>query len=310
MSLTRKSVPSSTYSQERILSLNAPGEYEKFLADGELRPRLSRAVDVAELVRGEWLLDLGCGRGEVSANCVRRGARVLSLDYSEDCLQLTARAMREGKAVTGGRPSLVQADSKCIPVRDDSFSRILMLDVVEHLYPWELEMTLTEAYRVLKPGGRLIIHTLPNRWALGVGYRLARLMFRRLPPDPRSEEERTVHVNEQDILRLDRSLAKAGFRAFVWLEGSIAVHAKWQQGGKTFPQSDNRARVYPLLVNPVVLALYRLALATPLRLILANDIYAVAYKGSPSSGCRRGNWLERLVVGGVFRRKARGNGKR
>jgi cyclopropane fatty-acyl-phospholipid synthase-like methyltransferase len=38
-----------------------------------------------------------------------------------------------------------------------------MLDVVEHLTPTELDRTLAQARRILAPGGRLYIHTFPNR---------------------------------------------------------------------------------------------------------------------------------------------------
>ena len=39
-----------------------------------------------------------------------------------------------------------------------------MFDVVEHLYPWELNQALNEAHRLLTLTGKLIIHTAPNRW--------------------------------------------------------------------------------------------------------------------------------------------------
>lgn len=296
MAEERRSVPPSAYDREAILSLNAPGEYERFLEDRRLRPRLARAVALADLRADQWLLDLGCGRGEVALHCAQRGSRVLALDYSSDCLSLTAQAARRAGDALRGQVAPVQGDSKNLPLRANSLSGVLMLDVVEHLYPWELELVLAEAYRVLKPGGCLVLHTLPNRWALDVGYRWARFLIRRLPADPRSEKERAIHVNEQDVLSLYRALTKAGFSARVWLEGSILAQARWQRGGRAFPPSDQRARVYPLLGNPFLRTLYRLALATPLRLILANDIYAVAYKGLLPSGRKWGGLLERLLA--------------
>ncbi|MDP2726472.1 MAG: methyltransferase domain-containing protein, partial [Dehalococcoidia bacterium] len=271
MDRDRPSVPADAYNREGILSLNAPGEYQRFLEDGELRPRLARAVALADLEVGQWVLDLGCGRGEVALHCAQKASQVLALDYSSDCLSLTTQAAM-GTCGIRGQVAPVQGDSKHLPVRANSLSRVLMLDVAEHLYPWELELTLAEAQRVLKPGGFLVLHTLPNRWALDVGYRWARFLFRKLPAEPRSQKERAIHVNEQDILGLYRALARAGFSARVWLEDSILSQAQWQQGGSAFPPSDQRARVYPLLVNPFFRALYRLALATPLRFILANDI--------------------------------------
>ncbi|MDO8691751.1 MAG: class I SAM-dependent methyltransferase, partial [Dehalococcoidia bacterium] len=269
MSQNRKSVPSSTYGQEWIEFSNSAKEYERFLNEGELRPRQLRSLTLADLKQGDLVLDMGCGRGEVSLFCAKRGFRVVATDYSEDCLALAAHAQAVAGGSVKGRLLVARADSKGLPLRTDTVSRVLLLDVVEHLYPWELEMALAEAYRVLKPGGYLVIHTLPNRWALDVGYRFARFFLRRLPRDPRSDWERTVHINEQDIGVLHRVLAKVGFEARVWLEDSILAQARWQQGGKAFPAADLRARAYPLLVNPILRTIYQAALVTPLRLVLA-----------------------------------------
>jgi ubiquinone/menaquinone biosynthesis C-methylase UbiE len=104
---------------------------------------------------------------------------------------------------------------------------VLMFDVVEHLYPWELQRALIESRRVLKPGGRLIVHTAPNRWYDTYAYpwvrRLRTLMGQGqlYPVDPRAitPVNLHVHVNEQDILSMRRTLKDAGFENVrVWLD--------------------------------------------------------------------------------------------
>jgi len=167
------------------------------------------------------------------------------------------------------------ADATELPFADETFDRATLLDVVEHLFPWQLDLAMREVRRVLKPDGFAVIHTVPNRWALSVGYSLLRLVRPSLPADPRTEYEHAVHVNEQDIIRLGHSLRAAGFRSRVWLENLTIEQARWQQNSEAF--RDVRGATYGFFRNPVVRGLARLALRTPLRLIACNDIYAVAW---------------------------------
>ena len=66
------------------------------------------------------------------------------------------------------------ADAKGLPFDSAHFDRVLMFDVVEHLYPWELDRALAEIRRVLTSDGRLVIHTAPNRWYDKYAYPIVR----------------------------------------------------------------------------------------------------------------------------------------
>ena len=277
---SEQSVPADVYDEETVLSFVGDGGYHDFIASkgDRLPPRMARSLLLMNLEPGTRVLDMGCGRGEIALHVARRGAEVVGIDYSAACLRLTRRTLEVASDRDRTRVTLRQADATALPFESEAFERVLMLDIVEHLHDWQISRTLREAYRVLSPQGYLVLHTLPNRWALQYGYPLFRLLLdldRRLPSTPRSDVERIVHINEQDPLSLKRSLAKAGFTSEIWLENLTLDQATWQDE-KRF--TDVRREAYPILRNPLIRAIVSLLMHTPLKLIIANDIYAIAWR--------------------------------
>jgi hypothetical protein len=151
-----------------------------------------------------------------------------------------------------------------------------MLDVVEHLHDWELAEILKVCYRLLKPSGALIIHTLPNKWLHEITYRwIVRLFMPWLPADPRTEKEKAIHVNEMTITHLSHILIQSEFKSRVWLQPLIVEQARWH---KKQPLYDRRGKVYKLLNNVLVGYLYKIFAKTPLRLLIVNEMFAVVWK--------------------------------
>ena len=181
------------------------GIYPGFLIRAGMRP-------------GDVVVDLGTGRGELLAVAIERGAdRAIGIEYSADAVAM-ARKTLEAHGVTD-RAEVHLADARAVPVDDDVADLVCLVDVVEHLTAEELHQALTEAHRILRPGGRVVAHTMPNRLIYDVTYRLQRLLpgRRDWPADPRIELERVMHVNEQTARSLRRSFARAGFEADVRL---------------------------------------------------------------------------------------------
>ncbi|MFQ5595140.1 MAG: methyltransferase domain-containing protein, partial [Anaerolineae bacterium] len=290
-------IPPVLYNRDLLLTFSGE-EYADFLAGGgrQLRPRLARSLELARLGPDMHVLDIGCGRGEITLHAARRGATVTAIDFSTDCLELTSRTLALASPAERARVRLVRADATALPVNDSSIHRALFLDVAEHLQPWQLRLALEEIRRILRPDGYAVIHTLPNRWALDIGYQLMRRLFPDLPADPRSDYERQVHVNELDLLGLSGVLDEAGLHSRVWLENWTAAHARWGAGRQfTDPLRDQS---YPLLGRRCVGRFLDALMRTPLRLVLANDIFAIAWppgRRSPAPVWPHG-WWERLAL--------------
>jgi SAM-dependent methyltransferase len=104
------------------------------------------------------LLDFGCGGGSFLARMHRQGWRVLGIDVSEAALERVRNEL--------GLPAL-HGTFPCPQLETGSFDVVTMWHSLEHVH-WPREV-LREAYRLLAPGGKLIvavpnIDSLPFRW--------------------------------------------------------------------------------------------------------------------------------------------------
>jgi ubiquinone/menaquinone biosynthesis C-methylase UbiE len=94
---------------------------------------------------GTALLDVGGGTGNYAAALAAEGWQVLVLDRSPEML---AQAAVKGLATK-------LADATALPLADESFDAVMLISMVHHV---ELpSLALSEARRVLRPGGRLAL---------------------------------------------------------------------------------------------------------------------------------------------------------
>jgi len=116
---------------------------------------LTVEYDVLDLHAGDRLLDIGCGFGRHSYEALRRGADVVSSDFSFPELaevDQTVSAMEEfGELPTAVVSASVNSDVTRLPFPDNSFDRIIASEILEHI---EDDVgALAELVRVLRPGG-------------------------------------------------------------------------------------------------------------------------------------------------------------
>jgi SAM-dependent methyltransferase len=120
----------------------------------EVEKRLRLIFDdaLADLpLAGVDLLDAGCGTGLFSAEAVRRGAGVTSLDVGEQLLARVADKC-DSRRVVGTVAAL--------PFGDASFDVVICTEVIEHVE--NAAEGIAELVRVARPGGRIVL-TTPNR---------------------------------------------------------------------------------------------------------------------------------------------------
>lgn len=277
------------YDAEWVEEMGGMGSNNVFVqSQGQnIRPRLAYALKLGDVQPGMSVLDIGCGRGEVMLKCRSRGAAsVIGIDYATVPLRVAHDNLEAmGLHVNSDRSTigLDRADVKALPFADEAFDRIFMLDVVEHLYEWELQMVWREVQRLLKPDGLLIIHTLPNRWAMDYGYRMINSVIPGLPTTVADKRD-IFHVNEQSVISMARSLRRGGLQAKVWLTDQMLAQADWLRETQ-LKGEEAQMQIYATLQKPLWRKLYRLATNLSTRVLLVTDLFAIAWKseGTPST---------------------------
>lgn len=125
--------------------------------EAEIREALSVYVDLA--AEHAPVVDVGCGRGEFLELCRSKGIEARGFDTNERAIaDLVARGLR---AEVAPIPDCFS------PLADASVGSILATHVVEHLPVGPLFSLFAESWRVLRPGGLLMIET-PNARSIAV----------------------------------------------------------------------------------------------------------------------------------------------
>jgi len=100
------------------------------------------------------LLHAGCGGGQVDRDICNQ-QKVIALDISGTALELYGR-------LNGRVTRLVHGSIFAIPLENESVDGIYNLGVMEHFSEAEIQKILLEFYRVLKPGGKIMLFWPPR----------------------------------------------------------------------------------------------------------------------------------------------------
>jgi ubiquinone/menaquinone biosynthesis C-methylase UbiE len=128
----------------------------------DVKAQRAAVLAMLALQPGKHVLDVGCGPGFLAADMlpeVAPGGTVVGVDISASMLAMARD--RLARAVIDGRASFVEGDATALPFDSNQFDAVASTQVIEYLD--EPAAGIAEIYRVLRPGGRVVL--LDTDWS-------------------------------------------------------------------------------------------------------------------------------------------------
>jgi 2-polyprenyl-3-methyl-5-hydroxy-6-metoxy-1,4-benzoquinol methylase len=187
-------------------SVSIPGGYQHLaLTQGPPvqrfwhRTKLSLLDWMFEVNDADRVLDVGCGSGVFADALASRGAEVVAVDANPDAIRYAQSTF----ARPGLSFSLGLLDELQLP--DASFDKVTCLEIVEHVYLHQVHALLRSLFKLLKPGGRVLI-TTPNYHGLWPAIEWATDRFSKVAK--MDGDQHVTHFNRELLLTC---LQNAGF---------------------------------------------------------------------------------------------------
>ncbi len=108
-----------------------------------------------QMIKGK-VLDYGCGAGHLLSRMLKEPeGEFFGLDFSPDSIEATRNKCGNNSKLK----ELLLVKTLPVAFDDNLFDTITFIETIEHLQNDMLQNTLSEIYRILKPGGKVFITT-------------------------------------------------------------------------------------------------------------------------------------------------------
>ncbi len=196
------------------------GGFESFLKTKgkKVDGRLKELLNIVNPQKGEKILDIGCGRGELAYAINQKGATCIGVDYSNDAIKIAKETF--GDYSEEGLQFIHTDITELGAEYSSYFDKIVLADVYEHIEEEVMHRILDKIKTLLNDEGLIFIHTAPNLNYYDSVYNSNRKIAKKaglyLPKNPRTIYEDMMHINEQKPEILEKSLKKHFKHVKVW----------------------------------------------------------------------------------------------
>ncbi|KAH8906163.1 S-adenosyl-L-methionine-dependent methyltransferase [Coniochaeta sp. PMI_546] len=143
----------------RHLGYYKPGTWSPFPIGRSLRAMEQKLFEALDLPRGALVLDAGCGAGLVAAYMARQGLKITAIDYLPRHVEKARRRVQKQdlqEQITVQRMDYHHLET----IPDESHEGVYTMETFVHAT--DPEAVLAGFYRILKPGGRVVLHEYDN----------------------------------------------------------------------------------------------------------------------------------------------------
>ncbi|GAA2767057.1 hypothetical protein GCM10010103_60980 [Streptomyces paradoxus] len=130
-----------------------------------------RSLALLDARPGQFVLDAGCGRGDTTARLGAAGCRALGVDIQPAQIDQARRrfSSRSGARFAVADATALPSQAADIPLPDGSFDRVHCLEAAFHFGHEGRTSFLSESFRLLRPGGRLVLVDVTSRTDQPIG---------------------------------------------------------------------------------------------------------------------------------------------